>query len=149
MQKLLSVIIGFIFILSTLNTSFANGWYIEDLLDLKYGPEEYDITLANLGYKSFRTQEARDYYAEVQQTNRALQDAIMQAYRTDSLDYYTTQGVISAHKKFVYHLNELFDGISMKESGANYGELDDYILDNYKLSRVYHQKVRKLINAAY
>ena len=115
MQKIFAIIIALVLLFSSPVHTFANKGIMDELLDLSYGPEEYNLTLASLDYKYFISSETTAYYNRVSQTNELLQSAILEQHRSGKLGYYTISGVISAQKKFVYHLNELFDGIALKE----------------------------------
>lgn len=145
MQKFIAAIIVLLSVITSTNTTFAKQGYLEELLDLNYGPEEYQITLSSLDNQYFTQSDTQEYFIQVDSVNELLKDEILKQYKSWKLDHNQMSGIISAHQKFVYHLNNLFQAINMKESGLQYVELDDYVIDSYKGSRIYYKKIKKII----
>ena len=144
MKNFSKLIITLICFFSIANNTFASEWYIEQLLDLNYWIEEYDLELANLDYIYFTDEITNEMFTEFRKINELLKWEIISKYRSNEFDFYKTNGIISSHKKFVYYTNRLFYYISLKEQRQDYKELDDAILKTYKNVRIYYRKVKNL-----
>ena len=144
MKNILKIIIALITFFSTINTTFASEWYIEQILDLNYWIEEYNLELSDLDNISFRDQTTNEMFEEFKRMNTLLKGEIIYKYRNNEFDFYQTSWIVSSHKKFVYNTNKLFYYISLKEEGYNYWELDTAILKSYRKIRIYYRKVKNL-----
>jgi len=145
MKKFILHIIVVISFFSIANTSFADEWYIEKLLDLNYWIEEYSLQLPSFNTLYFKDSNTQNMFKELDHINELLKQEIMKKYRSWEFDYYQVNGIVSSHKNFVYYSNKLFYYISLKDQWYRYKELDDAILINYRNTKSSYRKVKNLV----
>lgn len=146
MKKLITMIIAIISFFSILSVTNAWEGYLEKILDLNYGPEEYDFRLENIDYIYFYDSNTNAMYNDFRSVNDVLKDEVMKKYRANEIDYYTMNGIVLNFNKYTYHTNKIFYYISIKEIKPDLGEIDNAITKNYELSRSYYHRVKDLIN---
>jgi hypothetical protein len=146
MKKIIAGIIAIIWVFSTSGTTFANEPYFEQLLDLNYGVEHYELELSSLDEMYFYDKNMQKMYNDFKKWNTKIKAEIMQYYREGWLSEYQTQGIVRAHKNFVYHTNQIFRHMYYKELDPNYADVDWQILENYRQSRLAYRKIVKVLN---
>lgn len=145
MKKFSTIIITLICFFSIVNKSFAWEWYIEELLDINYWIEEYELELQNLEFIYFLDENKNIMFNEFNKINELLKKEIITKYKNKKFNYYQTKWIIWSYKKFIYYTNRLFYYISLKEKKYNYNELDESILKTYLNVRIYYKKTESLI----
>ena len=145
MKKFSTIIITLICFFSIVNKSFAWEWYIEELLDINYWIEEYELELQNLEFIYFLDENKNIMFNEFNKINELLKKEIIKKYKNKKFNYYQTKWIIWSYKKFIYYTNRLFYYISLKEKKYNYNELDESILKTYLNVRIYYKKTESLI----
>jgi len=145
MKKLLLPILSIFIFFSIANTSVAKEWYIEQLLDLNYWVEEYELRLSKIEYVYFYNENTNQMYDGYKIADRLLKDEMMNMYRNWEIDYYTMNWIVENYNLFIYHTNKLFNYVSVKEIRSDSKEVDSAILKNYELSRSYYKRVKHLL----
>ncbi len=147
MKKIIASIIAIIWVFSTfLPTTFAEEPFFENLLDLNYGVEDYELNLSDLEEMYFYSQQLQTMHSEFQKWNQKIKAEIMQYYRSGKISSYQAQGIVRAHKNFVYYTNQIFRHSLYKELDPNYADVDSQILENYTQSRLAYRKIVKILN---
>lgn len=147
MKKIIAGIIAIICIFSTLGTTFAQESFFEDLLDLNYGVEDYQLQLSNLEPMYFYSQDLQAMHSEFQKWNQKIKSEIMQYFRDGRLTDYQVQGIVRAHKNFVYYTNQIFRHSYYKELDPYYADVDSQIIKSYTQSRLAYRKIEKILNS--
>ena len=147
MKKITKLIISFTIIISSLSTTFAEEWYIEKLLDLNYGIEEYELNLSEIKYIHFKNQNFNKIYNELKTADSVLKKWFMRKYRNWELEYYKINWIIKNYNNFVYHTNQFFLFLKLKEQRPYYKETTQAILTNYKEMRNSYKKVKNIIKS--
>lgn len=152
MKKLVLTILFIFSFFSIVNYSIAwytdeknIEWYMEKILDLNYGIEQYKFEVNEIRYIYFYNKNSQDLYDSFRATEQALKQEFLKQYKNDEIDYYTMNGIINNFNLFVYHSNKMFEYLSMKEKNNSYKELDNAIFKNYQNSRSYFYKTKNLI----
>lgn len=147
MKKLIAIIIAISSFFSISFITNANEWYLEKVMDLNYGPEEYKLNLEfnKIWYIYFYDSQTNQMYNDFVNANEILKDEIMKKYRSWEIDYYTANWIVSNFNKYIYHSNKVFNYISIKEIRKDIPEVDTAIKKNYELSRSYYKRVKYLI----
>jgi hypothetical protein len=147
MKKLLILIIAVISLFSISTKTFAQNQPIfERILDLKYGVEDYEIQLANLDQMYFFNSSYQSMHSKFKRANIKMKQEIIMYYREWRFTRAQTQGLVKAHKNFVYHTNQVFRNIKYKELDPNFSDVDSAILDNYKQARRSYNQIIKIVN---
>jgi hypothetical protein len=151
MKKLVLTIITIFVFFSIVNYSNAwysqeknIEWYMEKILDLNYGIEEYKFQVNEIRYVYFYNKNSQNLYDSFRSTEQALKEEFLRKYKNNEIDYYTMNGIVKNFNLFVYHSNKMFEYLSMKEY-SNYKELGTAILKNYENSRWYFYKTKNLM----
>lgn len=144
MWKITSIILSFFLFFSIANSTSANEWYIEKLLDLTYWIEERKLNFRQIDNINFSSAENRIIYNNFKYADSLLKWEINRLYRNWKIDYYTMNWIINNHDLFIFHINRYFLYTSMKER-SNYKELDSAIMRNYELSRSYFLRTKTLV----
>ena len=151
MKKLVSSILFIFCFFSIVNNSIAwysdeknIEWYMEKILDLNYGIEQYKFDVNEINYIYFYDKNSQNLYNSFRSTEQILKEEFLKKYRDNKIDYYTMNAIINNFNLFVYHSNKMFEYLSIKES-RNYKELNTAILKNYEKSRSYFYKTKNLI----
>ncbi|MDD3794298.1 MAG: hypothetical protein PHI37_05785 [Candidatus Gracilibacteria bacterium] len=152
MKKLVLTILFIFSFFSIVNYSIAGytdekniEGYMEKILDLNYGIEQYKFEVNEIRYIYFYNKNSQDLYDSFRATEQALKQEFLKQYKNDEIDYYTMNGIINNFNLFVYHSNKMFEYLSMKEKNNSYKELDNAIFKNYQNSRSYFYKTKNLI----
>lgn len=119
---------------------------MEQLLELKVGPEAYELELADLDTYHFRDLQVQQIYSEVVKTNSLIKKQIIQKYANDELDYYATQWIVTNYRYFIYHTNRFFEYLKVKETTPWVTETDDAILTHYRKMRTHYNRVKYLVS---
>jgi hypothetical protein len=148
-HKILSFILTIMLIIPIFQDAYAaeySPWYIDQLLDLNYWIEEYDLELEYIDYIYFSNPQTQAIFENFKEVNRILKDEIIRKYRAWEFEYYQTKWIITNQKMFVYHTNKFFHYLSIKEQNPEYIETDNFILKNYSNMRIYYNRLRHLVN---
>lgn len=146
MKKLLASIIALISLFSiTTDTFAAEEGLFERILDLNYGVEDYEIQLSDLDQMYFYSDNYTTMYNDFNKANTSLKREIIEYYREWKFTRAQTQGLVNAHKNFVYHTNQIFKHITYKELDQNFADVDAAILQNYKRTREAYTQIKKIV----
>lgn len=144
MNKIIKVIITLTIIFSSLSTTFAEEWYIENLFDLNYWIEEMDLDLHEIKYIYFKNEKYNRLYREIKTVDSLLKNGFMKNYRNWTYNYYKMNWIVSSYNKFIYNTNQFFFFIKLKEKNSNYSEANTAIMNSYRNMRIYYSKVKNL-----
>ena len=146
MKVLTKVIISIVFIFSIVAPTFAEQkWYIEQLLDLNYWIETFNINLASIDKYNFNNSRTRYIYTTFKSTSEDLKNEILKQYRKWNLDYYRTKWIITNYKNFIYYSNKYFYFQKQKEY-YNSKTIDNAILKNVISLKSYYMRIKFLVN---
>lgn len=146
MKKILIGIIVTISLFSISTQIFAEQEALfERILDLNYGVEEYEIQLSNLDEIYFFNSSYTNMYTAFNDANIKIKQEIIQYYRDGKFTQAQTQGLVKAHKNFVYHTNQVFRHITFKEIDPDFADVDAAILQNYKEARKAYNHIKKIV----
>lgn len=145
MKKIISIIITLTLILSSLSTTFAEEWYIERLFDLNYNIEETNLNLSQINYIHFNEEKYNRIYNEFKTVDSILKKWFMKNYREWNYEYYQINWIITNYNNFIYHTNQFFFFIKLKEQNNNYTENNTAIIRSYTNMRSSYNKVKNLI----
>ena len=127
MKKIIKIIITLTVIISSLSPTFAENWYIENILNLDYTIEENNLELSQINYYHFNTVQYKNIYLNMKKVNELLKKWIINNYKNWTYWYYQVNWIIKNHNNFTYNLNQFFFYLKIKESWANYVELNTAI----------------------
>ncbi len=148
MKKIVLLIIS----LSTVFTSSisVNAWEgtIEQMLNLPYAIEQIEYKLSALPEKTFSNSAVQKKYNEIKDINKVLTDEFYRKYKAWDIDYYTTKGIITNHKLFIYNTGKLFEYIEKKLENPNYVMIDENIIDSYSQMRININRIKYLYSVA-
>ena len=144
MKKIITFIITLSIILSSLSTTFAEEWYIERLLDLNYQVEEYSLDLTEINYIHFNDDKYNKMYNELKTVNSLLKKWFITNYKNWEFDYYQISWIVKNYNDFIYHTNQFFFFIKLKEQRPYYKELDSAILNSSRNMRSSYSKVKNI-----
>lgn len=145
MKKTINIILWLSIIVSSISTSFAEEWYIEKLLDLNYWVEEYKLNLSNLDYIHFWEEKYNKIYNKLKNIDSILKNEFIKKYRNLEYEYYQTNWIISNYNDFIYHTNQFFYFLKIKEYNSNYKEVDSAIIRSYTNMRSSYHKVKNIL----
>lgn len=145
MKKLLLPIISIFAFFSIVNISLAEETYLDEILDLQYWIEEYNLNLSNIEYIYFSDDSKREIYQSYKNTDSILKELFMDYYRAWEIDYYSMNWIITNYNLFVYHTNKFLYYLSLQEKSGDYIDFDSAISRNYSLSRSHYNKVKELL----
>ncbi|MCD5380739.1 hypothetical protein LR004_02325 [Candidatus Gracilibacteria bacterium] len=148
MKKIVLLIIS----LSTVFTSSisvnAGEGTIEQMLNLPYAIEQIEYKLSALPEKTFSNSAVQKKYNEIKDINKVLTDEFYKKYKAGDIDYYTTKGIITNHKLFIYNTGKLFEYIEKKLENPNYVMIDENIIDSYSEMRININRIKYLYGVA-
>ncbi len=127
MKKIIKAIITLTVIISSLSSTFAENWYIENILNLDYTIEENNLELSQINYYHFNIVQYNNIYLNMKKVNGLLKKWIIDNYKNWTYWYYQVNWIIKNHNNFTYNLNQFFFYLKIKESWANYVELNTAI----------------------
>ncbi|NVP17610.1 hypothetical protein HUU51_02730 [Candidatus Gracilibacteria bacterium] len=152
MKKLVYLIIAIFTFFSINNYSNANYYgneniegYLEQILDLSYGIEEYKFEINEIRNIYFINNNSQNLYNNFRSAERLLKNEFLRKYKNNEIDYYTMNGIVDNFNLFVYHSNKMFEYLSVKEKNNSFKELDNAIFKNYQNSRSYLGKTKNLL----
>jgi hypothetical protein len=145
MKKIISIIITLTLILSSLSTTFAEEWYIERLFDLNYNIEETNLNLSKINYIHFNEEKYNRIYNEFKTVDSILKKWFIKNYREWNYEYYQINWIVTNYNNFIYHTNQFFFFIKLKEQNNNYTENNTAIIRSYTNMRSSYNKVKNLI----
>ncbi len=145
MKKITNLIIFFSLIFSSLSTTFAEEWYIEKVLNLNFAKQEYSINLEKIEYVNFSTSYNKRMYDNIKKANNTLKDSFIAKYKSWEYEYYQINGIIKNYSNFIYHTNNLFYFLKIRERGCDYKELDTAIIRSYTNMKSSFTKVRNIV----
>jgi hypothetical protein len=149
MKKIIRVIITFIILFSNLDTTFAEEWKIEKLLDLNYWIEEFKINLAELDNYYFKYDKYNNTYSELKYLNEVLKDGFIKKYRNGDYTYNQINWIITSHKNFIYHANKYFGFLKLQEKYPNDMDMDDAIIKSNTSMRSSFKKLKNIARKKY
>lgn len=144
MKKFTRCILMIILLFSIVNYTFASEWAIEELLDLNYGIEEYQINLIDIKYIDFKTDENIWKYENMRSMNEILKKEVMRKYRNWNYEYNTINGIITNQKNFIYYTNKYFSYLRIKEKWESWSEINEAILSSYRSMKSYYNRLKAL-----
>lgn len=142
MKKIITSIITFTIIFSSLSSTFAEEWYIERLLDLNYWVEKATINLSELNYYKFEKTSYIRVYNEFKTIDKILRSEFIKKYENWEYDYYQINWIITNYNNFIYYLNKFFYYLKLKEKGYKYTELDSAIINSHTNMRRFYRHVK-------
>lgn len=77
MKKIITIIISMIFIFSSIGNTFAEEWYISDMLDLKCWVELHNLDNIKLNNINFKNQEYLNVYNDLKSKDQILKNAFI------------------------------------------------------------------------
>lgn len=148
MKYITSVIITTsVFFLSFGSSFAAVSWEYHRLwgiLELEYGIEQYELELADINNIYCRWNLRTQLNAAID-LNHTIKSEMIRLYRNGNISYTEMNGIVSAHSKFVYYINDYFYYSALKQRNASYWEVETAILRSWKYARSYHAEVQKLL----
>jgi hypothetical protein len=144
MKKFTRYILMIILLFSIVNNTFAEEWAIEQLLDLNYGEEEYQINLIDIKYVDFKTDKNIWKYEYMRSMNNSLKSIIKEKYRNGDYAYHTVNGIITNQKNFIYYTNKYFSYLRLKEKWETWSEINEAILSSYRSMKSYYSRLKVL-----
>lgn len=140
------VLISFI---SLFPSSYAEEWYIENLLDIQTWPEIYKINTILMDEYYFKDKLIKNIYSKMKQADKLLKQAIIFQYKANKLDYYKTNAIINNYDYFIDSVNDFFDTLYMVDQNnslKNEKEIQETILKAYEDMRTHYNRVKYLLN---
>ena len=125
---------------------YAQSWTLGNIINLDFASEQIGYKLLELPNRSFDNTQIQGKYNQLQQMNLLLIEGFYKQYRLWKIDYYSTQGIITAHQKFVYYAGQLFTHLDMKTQFPDDIEVDENIIRSYNHMRTSYRKVQALYN---
>lgn len=144
MKTLFRKIIIILFFFSTLNYSISFADYIEDLLELKTWVERRELDLYQVNDINLKSEKYNKIQDELRIALVYLKTWIIVKYKSWEFWYYQTQGIINNYNNFIYYTNQFLYYLQQKEWYPNDKSIDFEIIKNYKLMKIYYQKVKNL-----
>jgi len=150
MKKIIFSIIFVSSIFSIVNITKANSrWIIENLLNLNYWPEIYNLSLETLDTYYFNDNYLKQVYSNTKSMDSLVRKKIIDSYKNGVYSYTTTNWIINNYKKFIYYTNKFFYYLSLVDDNHSLRkdkEVQSWLLRSYENSRIYYKKVKYLIN---
>ena len=145
MKKIITSIITFSIILSSLSTTFASESYIEELLDLNYWVEEFNINLSDIDFIRFNNPKYAIMYRNFNDVNNGLKNWLMSQYRNWDYEFYQMSWIVTNYNNFIYHTNKYFLYLKLKEINNNYWEVDTAIINSYRNMRSSYTNMKNIV----
>jgi len=142
MKKIISIIIVSILYFSSTSNTFAEEWYIEELLNINYEVERLTLDLSEIDTIYFKTPKYNKLRNQMIKINSTLKKWIMNKYKNWELEYYQINWVITNYNNFIYHINKLFYFLKLKEQNCGFRELDTAIIRSYTQIRSSFKKIK-------
>jgi len=144
MNKIIKLIITLTIIFSSLSNTFAEEGYIENLFNLNYWIEEFDLNLHNIKYIHFNNEKYNKIYREIKTVDSLLKEGFVRNYKNWEYNYYQMNWIVNNYNKFIYNTNQFFFFIKLKENNNNYSEINSAIMNSYRNMKIYYLKVKNL-----
>lgn len=148
MKKTFLSIIAIFFVFSNSIAHGSDTGMLEDLLDLNYGPIEYELSLDSIDTYNFKNYSLKRTYQYMVKYDGLIRNEIVNQYEMGTYSYETTQWIVKNYKSFVYYTNQLFYFLNLVEKNPYLKddfEVQNGILKNYKLAASYYKKTKNLI----
>lgn len=144
MKKILAIICIFSFV-SIPSFSFANSQNIEDLLNIKYGPEVFELEAISFPDYSFSHSAIQNTYNTYKANMEILKGALIEKYSRGEFDYYQMRGIVTNFSYFMYYTNQMFKHIKQKELGYDGKELNVMIHSDYEKTRTFYNLLKNSV----
>lgn len=144
-MKKIILIIWSILLFSIPNLSSANNWSLEDILDIKYWPEVFQMEMIEFPKYSFKDATIQGTYNNYIEKMKLLKWALIDQYSQDQFTTYQMNGITSYFSNFVYHTNRMFALIKEKEAGDSHKETVMAIKKHYEQSRTFYNRLKNII----
>ncbi|MCD5374841.1 hypothetical protein LR010_00115 [Candidatus Gracilibacteria bacterium] len=146
MKNIITLIIASSIIITNIFTVNAQEGYIENLLDLNYGPESYKLeNIPTLKEQNFTSPAVQSTYNEFRQIDTVLRAEFIAQYRAGSLSYYQMQDIIGSYSNFIYYVEKTFYYITLEEKGFRSKETKTAIINGYTNMRASYMNVKNII----
>lgn len=148
MKNTFKGIIAIFILFSTLSVQANETGILEDLLDLNYGPMEYELSLDNLDTYNFKNYSVKKTYTFMVKYDHLIRNEIVNQYEAWVYSTATANGIVKNYKSFIYYTNKLFYFLSLVDKNPSLKddfEVQNGILKNYKLAASYYKKTKNLI----
>ncbi len=143
MQKFISFIIIFVSFFSIANFVNASDWEVSDILELKTGIQESDLSGIYIKTISLKTSKYRNKYIKMKEIDKVIKQEIFRKIEAEEFDYYTWFDVIKSYSSFIYSVNKLFEQYKYKEK---WYDVDSNIKDTLFEINTYYKNLQYLVN---
>ncbi len=149
MKKIITFIISTIIIFSSSSYTFAEEWYISDMLDLKCWVELHNLDNIKLNNISFQNQEYVNVYNDLKSKDQILKNEFIKKCRNWDYSYYEINGIVSRYKNFIYSANSFFLLLKIEEQNPNYDEIDVAITRSFTNMKNNFKKFKNMVKSTY
>ncbi len=144
-MKKIILIIWSILLFSIPNISLASVRSLEQVLDIQYGPEVFEIEMSQFPKYSFKDAWIQSTYNTYVSDMDLLKGAIIQKYSQDEFTTYQMSWISTSFSSFVYHTNRMFALIKLKEGWNTDKEILKSIKRHYEQSRTSYNQLKNLV----
>lgn len=148
MKKFYLIILSIFLFFSTLNANAKQEDLIEQMLNLNFWSQVFELNLKQLNNYNFKDVRLKKLYNTLKSYDRSIRKSVIKAYQNDDYDYYTINWIIKNYTQFISYTNDFFYYISLTDkdkSLLNDTEIQNAILYTFKNSNEYYKKVKRLI----
>lgn len=148
MKKIFLLIVTSFLIFSSVLTSLANDWLIEELLNLDKWTFSYELELKKLDTYTFKDKRLTKLYNNLKNYDKIIRKSLIKSYDEGRYDTYKMNWIIKNYTQFVSYANDFFYYISMWDNNKKLLddiEMQEAILYTYKNTKEYYTKVKNLL----
>jgi hypothetical protein len=145
MKKIIKIIITLSIIFSSLNATFANEWYIDNLFNLNIEVEKTKLNLLEIKYFHFNNEKYNKLYNELNIVNKLLKKWFIKNYNDWIYSYYQINWIITNYNNFIYYTNQFFFFTKLKENNNKYKECNSAILKSIINMKNSYIKVKNIV----
>lgn len=150
-MKKISILFIILLIIISFNlekTNADDNWILNEILNLEYGPFQYELSLPVLDEYTFNNNNLQNRYNTFIKFDKISREQIIIAYKNWDYDYYRMNWIVMTYSNFVYNVNKFFfflDRIDSNPSIAQNREIQFWVLKFYKASYFEYNKLQNLL----
>lgn len=147
MKYIFSLVSICIFILFSSPISvLANGGYLEDLLQLSTGLENYKMEeIPKLETRTFSNPSVQKTFTEFQKLDSILRKEFTRQFVAGDISYYQMQDLITNYTDFLYFTNKTFSYVSEHEKWLRGEEINRAIESGYSNMRISYGRIKGIL----
>lgn len=134
-----------ILIFSSIFGGSVSASKIENLLDLPYGIEAYELELSEMNQMSFKNPAVQQTYDEFQKLHIEIKELLIVKYHAGEIEYYQMKDLVRAYNNFIFYTEKAFFYITFEDKWFRSKITQEAIYDAYSNMRISYIQMKHIL----